>query len=291
MKKVWRLSTLGVVGFALIFVWVVFVGFASGQEGAYYNKAQNATWIAHEWVGERKSEAAVQDLVQKLNQYQIDTVFVHAGSLESDGHIEGEVYAYASDFLDKARRYDDSIRYLAWIGDVRGTLDDEEANLRENLVREVMIMSEFVDFDGVHFKFDNSDYFEDLLALVKDSRAIVSAGKLLSVAFGAVPSKKEFREFGEYIDQFVVFTKYEADYDDWWYRWLIKERVRKGSNRVGDDELLFVVSDDLGNALKGIVRGLNDFRTSEEKISGVAIYPMWEMNEDKWKTFAASWLK
>jgi hypothetical protein len=111
----------------------------------------------------------------------------------------------------------------------------------------------------------------------------------------------------EYADQ-IVDMVYDTGIDrGWLYKWLVKEQVIWVSDLMEDDvaegtEFLIGIPsyeddkigfnpevENVGNALVGVITGLNDIRASEEAFTGVAIYSEWEMDEGDWEVYEGLW--
>ena len=111
----------------------------------------------------------------------------------------------------------------------------------------------------------------------------------------------------EHADQ-IVDMVYDTGIDrGWLYKWLVKEQVIWVSDLMGTDEaegtefLIGIPSyeddkvgfnpevENVGNALVGVISGLNDIRADEETFTGIAIYSEWEMDEGEWEVYDGLW--
>lgn len=324
LKISWLWVSMLVTIFLLfVFCWIFVFGIYSSQKGSFFNKGHNAVWIGHEWVGEAKTDAEIAVLVNTLNNYQFDTVFVHSGPLESDGTIKPETYKYSVNFIEKAKKFDPGIKYQAWLGQIRNKIDLSDKDVRHNVVKQAMIMSQLVGFDGIHFDIEPVwDEDLDFINLLKETRETLPQGKTISVAMAEfIPSSsiwmfKNFHDFenyntqvnysnvAKYSDQIVVMAYDTGIKHGWLYRWLVREQTVWLSNLVEGKELFIGIPaydevkegfdpevENVENGLKGIVSGLNNIRSEEENFAGVAIYPYWEIDDTEWKTYEDLWLK
>lgn len=319
----WWMSVLVSIFLLLIFCWVFIFGIYSSQKGSFFNKGHNAVWIGHEWVGEAKTDAEIAVLVNNLNNYQFDTVFVHAGPLENDGTIKPETYKYAMNFVEKVKKSDPDIEYQAWLGQIRGKIDLSDEGVRHNVVKQTIIMSQLVDFDGIHFDIEPvGDDDLNFINLLKETRETLPQGKTISVALAEfIPNSlvwmiKDFYKLENYNTQinYSNVAKYSNQivamaYDTgmrrgWLYRWLVREQTVWLSNLLENKELFIAIPaydkasedfdpkvENVENGIKGIVSGLNNIRSEEENFAGVAIYPYWEIDENEWKIYEDLWLK
>jgi len=321
--KLWKITSFGVIFTIFILVWIFVIGIFSNQSGEFFNKGHNAVWIGHQWVGEQKSDKEIQDLVENLKNNEIDTVFVHSGPLESDGNIDPEIYKYSVDFVEKAKKFDQSINYQAWLGQIRRKIDLSSNEVRHNIANQCMIMAQLVGFDGIHFDIEPVwDEDLDFIALLKDCRKAMPEDKIISVALAEfVPESviwltENFHDFtnyntevnyqnvAKYADQVVVMTYDTSIKDEWIYRWLVQEQIIRVTNLLGDTEVFLAIPayegnaevfdpsvENVGNGLRGIIKGLNNLRSEEENFAGVAIYPYWEIDDEEWKIYQNLWLK
>ncbi len=308
-----------VIGVFVIFVYL-FVGISSSEPGSFYNSGHNAIWLEHEWVGEKKSEAEIQQLVNKLKFNQIDTVFVHSGPFEYNGKIPGSVYPYATYFLQTARKFDPTIQYQAWLGQRRSFLDLDEEEYRKNVSKEALLMTKIVGFDGIHFDIEPVwDGDEGFIKLLSEVRGAIGEEKKISVALAEfIPesivwitqkshnlrnynTEVNYLNVAQYADQLVAMV-YDTGIDSpWMYRFLLREETIWLSQLLDGKELFIglpsydegvgfnPVAENLENGLLGVTSGLNNIRSEEENFAGVAIYAYWEMDEGEWDAMQRLW--
>lgn len=312
-------------GLLLIAGWIAVIyviGIYAHQPGSYYNKGHNAVWIGHEWVGEFKSDKEIQELVNTLNAHEVDTVFVHTGPFEENGSIDPKTYEYSIHFVEKVRQFGPEIKLQAWLGQIRGKIDLSDINVRHNIAKEAMILSQMVGFDGIHFDIEPVwDEDLDFIEVLKESREVMPKEKKISVAlaefipqsliwitegihtFGNYNTELNYRNVAKYADQIVVMA-YETGIDEKWiYQWRISEQVIWLSELLAGKELYIGIPsyeegqdinpevENIQNALEGLIKGLNNFRSDESNFAGVAIYPLWEMDEEEWEIYDELWLK
>lgn len=306
----------------LIFIWIFVVGIDSKQPGSFYNKGHNAVWIGHEWVGERKSDEEIRNLVSTLKENQIDTVFVHVGPVQDNGLIDGDTYDFALYFLEKVKKLDPEIEYQAWLGQIRYKLGLENEGIRHNLAKEAMALSQLVGFDGIHYDIEPVwDGDEQFIELLKETRELLPKDKKISVAlaefiprtliwmtedvhqFRNYNSQINYKNVAQYADQVVVMAYDTGMKKPWMYRWLVKEQTIWLSRLLDGKELFVGIPayekggqnfdaevENVENGLLGIISGLNNLRSSEENFAGVAIYPYWEIGEEEWVVYRKLWL-
>ena len=298
------------------------MGFNSNAPGNYFNKGNNALWLGHEWVGEPKTDIEIQKLVSDLQKHEIGTVFAHVGPLKSDGSIDPETYQYAINFVEKAKLYAPEISYQAWMGQIRSKIDLADTKVRHNVANQSLIMTWLTGFDGVHFDIEPVwDKDENFILTLKESRELIGDKYSISVAlaefiprsviwltqkiheFKNYNTEINYRNVAKYADQIVVMV-YDTGLDETWkYEWFVKEQVIWVTD-LFDDKQVFIgipayeeiklgfdpLVENVETGLRGIISGLNNTRSDEDNLEGVAIYPYWEMSESEWDTFDKLWI-
>ncbi len=297
-------------------------GIGSNQPGSYFNKGHNAIWISHQWVGEEKELYEVQELISNLEKNQIDTVFVHAGPLQEDGNIDEDRYAYAVDFLDKAKKVSDKIEYQAWLGQLRQKIDLDDPNIRHNAVNQAIIMTQIIGFDGIHYDVEPVwDGDEGFISLLEETREAIPKDKKISVALAEFVPKSfiwlvekihtfenynteiNYLNVAKYADQIVVMVYDTGINHNWVYRRLVKEQTIRTTNLLSDKEVFIAIPlyedvkegfnpeiENVENGLYGIIDGLNDIRSEVDNFAGVALYPYWTTDRNEWKSYHDIWL-
>lgn len=315
----------------LLVLWAFVIGIRANQPGSYYNKGHNAIWLGHEWAQDFKSDSEIEDLVNKLKDHQIDTIFVHSGPLEENGKISPARYAAILNFVDKVKARDNGIKILAWLGQIRTKLNLGDPEIRENIVRTAQIFTEMAGMDGVHYDIEPVwDNDLDFIELLKETRAGISTdgGKIISVAlaefipnsfiwwtanvfdFKNYNTELNYLNVASYADQ-IVDMVYDTGIDrKFLYEWFVKEQVIWVTdllkNLEDERKVEFLVgipayeevkegfnpeAENVGSGIVGIINGLNDIRSTNEYFDGIAIYAEFEMSEVEWGIYDALWKK
>lgn len=318
-----KIIILGLIFFAVFLFFYYFVGIGLNKTGKYFNKGENAVWLEHKWVGDKTTDQEVNDLVNKLKKYQISLVFVHAGPLEVDGTISTDRYKYALNFIEKAKKYDDSIQYQAWIGQTRRQIDISDPKVQHNIAKQALIFADLIGFDGIHFDiepvWDGDENFIETLRIVRES---IGEDKEISVALAEfIPQSivwilqniKEFKNYNtevnyrnvaKYSDQIIVMAYDTSINTEYFYKWLVREQTIWLTNLLKGKRLFIGIPayekpteyfnpeiENLENGLAGVISGLNNIRSKDENFAGIAIYPYWEMTNEKWSIYEDLWLK
>lgn len=323
MNSWWKITKIAVVFLLAILLWIFLVGISSDQSGSYYNKGHNAIWIEHAWVGEEKSYEEIKELVQTLEKHQIDTVFVHTGPLDYTGNVDPEIYKYAISFLDQAKELNNDIEYQSWLGQIRRKIDLSDAEVRSNIAKLSSILTQLIGFDGIHF--DIEPVWDDdleFIEVLKETKEIIPDNKKISVALAEFIPKSvidftepvhEFKNYNsevnysnvaKYADQIAVMV-YDTGLDSKWvYQSFLEEQTIWLSSLSEDTEIFIGIPayedetegfdpeiENIFNALHGVINGLNNIRSTSNNISGIAIYPYWEMDVHEWRDFYDLWVK
>ncbi len=323
MKKVWKISKYGIVFIALVLIWALTFGFSANKPGSFYNTGDNAVWLEHAWVGEYKSEAEIRNLVADLIEYDFSTAFVHVGPLKSDGTIDPETYEYSIHFVDTFKKFDKDIELQAWMGQIRHRIDLDDPEVRHNVVKKSIIMSQMVGFDGIHFDIEPAhDYDSGFIDLLKETRAGLPEDKVISVALAKfIPRSAiwffgniyEFRNYStqvnygnvqKYADQIAVMVYDTSIKRDWLYEWLVKEQTIWITSFLDDAKVFIGIPtydygdprpwfdhevENVRTGLRGVVKGLNNLRSDLDSFAGVAVYPYWEFDEENRAAYRELW--
>ncbi len=323
MRSLWKITIFGIIFTGVVLLWIFVIGVSSNQPGSFFNKEHNAVWLGHQWVGESKTDAEIQKLVNTLSRHQIDTVFVHSGPLTEDGTVDPETYKYSVDFLDTARTFDDQIQYQAWLGQIRSKIDLSDPDIRHNISNEAITFSQLIGFDGIHFDIEPVwDEDTDFIKVLEETRAVLPDEKKISVAlaefipenliwflegiheFKNYNSEVNYQNVAEYADQIVVMVYDTGINRDWLYRWLVQEQTIRLTDLFDEKEVFIGIpayeelkpefdpeTENIKTGLEGIVGGLNNIRSNEDNFAGVAIYPYWEIEDDEWEIYTKLWQK
>lgn len=320
----WKISKVGVGLIAFVLLWSIVIGFSSGQQGQFFNKGNNAVWLEHAWVGDYKSEAEIQKLVNDLREYQFSTAFVHVGPLKSDGSIDPETYKYSIHFVDTVRKFDQDLQLQAWMGQLRHRIDLDDPKVRHNVVTKSIIMTQMVGFDGVHLDIEPAwDNDPGFIRLLKETREKLPEDAIISVALAKfIPQSAlwlfgnlyEFKNYStqvnygnvqKYADQIAVMVYDTSISKEWLYKWLVKEQVIWITSFLDEaDVFIGIPTYDYGEprpwfnheienvrtGLEGVIKGLNNLKSNPDRFAGVAIYPYWEFDEENREAYRELWL-
>jgi len=319
--RLWKITVVGLIFAILCLVWIFVIGISFEKPGYHYNEGHNAVWIGHEWVGEDKSEQEIQQLVLKLKDHEIDTVFVHVGPINVDGTIDPETYKYSIDFIDIAKKFNKDIQYQAWLGQLRGKIDLSDTEVRNNIAKQCIALAQYVEFDGIHFDIEPVwDGDTDFIVLLKEVRELLPEEEKISVALAEyIPgsfvwftdkimdlenfnSEVNYKNVAKYADQVVVMVYDTGINNEWLYRWVVQEQTIRVTALLPDNEVFIAIPsydeekagfnpqvENMKNGMQGIVDGMNNFRSNEDSFAGAAIYSFWETDDEEWAQYKNIW--
>lgn len=293
---------------------------AYDYRGDHFNKGTNAAWLGIEWVNEPADAEAIATLVKDLKTHQIKYVFVYV-SYYKDGDFN-QSYAYATSFLEQL--HTENIQVLAWIG---LPLGDEDKNLvalsnpkTRNTISQFCMEMMALGFDGVHLDpepIQNDDKY--VLRLLEEVRLVIGEG-IISIATPRIwPVFPEFswpdsvpvwngdyyREVALRVDQIAVMVYDSAmPISPFYWQWSRFQTINVSKALQSYDGEVFLGiptseenslthrpwAETMESGLKGTIAGLNDKAAYPEVITGVAIYPYWETDDEEWQIYQRLWL-
>lgn len=277
-------------------------------------------WLGVEWVNAPHAPEEIATLASMLTKRQIRYVFVYASYLKPDGRFN-PTHAYAAEFVQTLKAVNPDLNVQAWIG-----LPLAHVALSNALVRKeiALFCVDLVEegFDGVHL--DPEPIFSNdlnVLALLDEVRSTLGPEFTLSIAtrriwpiFPTVPwpivgrvawHASYYREVASRVDQIAVMTYDSAMPLACLYRYWTRFQVIEVSRAVGNTgvQLFFGIptseettwthrprAENMRSGLKGVIDGLNDAGSYPTAVTGVAIYPYWETDEDEWRVYEELWL-
>lgn len=297
--------------------------------GAYYNRGENAVWLGIEWVNDTHTLGEIEALAKKLKQHQIRYVFVFTSYLKPDGEFN-PTYAHAATFIQRLKAAYPEVVVLAWLGlpltnsdgfDA-GYVDLEQPGTRSRIAVFSARLLKEANFDGVHL--DPEPVFSgdaNVLALLEEAREAIGSEAILSIAtrrivplladapvpfIGQVAWRASYyREIANRVDQIAVMTYDSALPTPGLYQQFVRFQVIQVSRAVDGTGVQLLIgipsseektrthnpaAENITSGLRGVIAGLNDAEARPENVSGVAVYPYWEMDETEWKGYASLWL-
>jgi spore germination protein YaaH len=290
-----------------------------------YSKGKDAIWIDVVWSARPQSDEDIRKLVTDIEHRGFRYVYVYVNSLEVGGLPKASTYAHAKEFLQTARETAPELVYLGWIGivnvrDGEGKVDLTQPVVRANVANYCHELVTQIGFDGVQLDVEpvtsgNQDYL-DLLSIVRET---IGTHKLLSIAAHKWRPDLIFLEAfetsywsGDYFSQVAAKVDQLAvmGYDTYLnnpmiYRGFMQLQTTQIIHSVaqGNAEVLIGIptydearanhdpkTENIDNALRGIIAALNGDQTVHNQLAGVSVYADWTTDADEWTTYEQLWL-
>ena len=286
-----------------------------------FNKGDNATWLGVEWVSESHSAGEINALADALDWQQIKHVFVYTSYLKPDGRFNHN-HSQSSKFVQGLKAARPNTTVQAWIGLPLTYVDLADATVRDRVVEFCTNLIQEEGFDGIHLDPEpiiNDD--ADVLALLDELRREIGPNATISIATRRIwpvqlGSKLSvlsrfawqtdyYREIAQRVDQIAVMT-YDSGLPlpSLYRRWVSMQVVQLSRAVDGIQVELFIgvptseewtpthwpSAENMASGLKGVIDGLNDPNALPSAVSGVAIYPHWEMDDGEWVLYESLWL-
>ncbi len=316
---------------AVVIAWYFLLGPSNREHGSFFNRQANAVWAPHTWSEDPHSVEEIREFVEKMAAGGVKYVFLHVGPIEADGTIPGARYRALPEFLKVARTYGDRVKYLAWMGQIRGKLPLQELQVRREVVRTARVFVEELGMDGIHYDIEPIvDGDTDFLYVLEDTKKALGAGnlsrdkKILSVAlpemipdyvFAVVRrvldlksylSSEYYLKVAERSDQIAVMTYENSIHSGWIYQYFLKHEVIWLTQLLQDYKGILLIglptydtktpsfdpkAENIYFGLKGMIEGLNSWRSHVDPFEGVALYGSWTTDAEEWKTMERLFLK
>lgn len=289
----------------------------------------NATWIDVDWVMVSHDPAEITALAASLHAKDIHYVYVFTSYLKSDGTFNPTyAHAPEFVRILKATKPDLNVQAwiglplrqgLSTSGSTQVDLTDSEVRSKiATFCRDLVNISEF---DGVHLDPEpviNGD--QGLLLLLDDVRAAMGSTANLSIATRRIwpflsehtpPGTEKlawsapyYREVAVRVDQFAVMTYDSALPISELYTQWVRFQVIEISRAIEGLHTEFLVglptseeetsthrpnAENIESGLQGVLLGLRDDRSVPQAVTGVAIYPHWETDDNEWGTYERLW--
>ncbi|MBX3065049.1 MAG: hypothetical protein KF726_18860 [Anaerolineae bacterium] len=301
---------------------------SSDYAGSHFNKNANAIWLGVEWVSEPQTDTAIESLGKSLTARGIRYLFAYTTYYKNSGTFNDN-YTYATSFIQTLKHYYPDLTVLAWIGIPLtpgwGYADLNDSLLRQQLLDLAVELTTDYGFDGIHLDAEPIyDGDQRVLTLLTDLRPLLRADKLLSIATPAIfpvfaeqapantPlgwSADYYRQIAAHVEQLAVMS-YDSGIGaeaNWLYRQWMRFQVIQLTNALQNvaspPQLLLGVPvseehtsthdptvENIETALRGIIDGLNDAEAIPALVTGIAIYPHWEISDVEWTEYESRWL-
>lgn len=318
-RRVWRRFgvLLGILLGLLLLDYAAYPYFAH-PVGQSFNRGENGLWLRYKWYfGE---ETQVSALAQRLQTEQIRYAYFHVRDVTSTGALRYHYPDVARRLIGPLHQRLPGVKLIAWIyaGNAagRGAVDLARPAVRQKMVQEAVWLVTACGFDGVQWDYEICPSGDaDLLRLLRETRAALPPGKLLSVAvplwlpaplshFGWRDS--DFSDVAGVCDQMTVMCYDSGCYLPRSYVWLVHQQIvhvtQAVAHRNGRCRVLFGVptysagglshhapAENIGLALIGVRAGLSDSRANPSVVAGVAPFADYTTQPSEWQIYQKWW--
>ena len=296
--------------------------------GAHFNRGQNAAWLSVDWSKDAHTPEEIRALADEMDHHQVQTIFVYVSYLKPGGYFN-PTYDHAAEFVRAFKAAQPDATVEAWIGiplDKPTISTPGYARIGDPAVRRMIadfcnrLVTE-IGFDGVHLDpepIPSGD--EDTLQLLDDVHAAIGRDKILSLATREIVpfwndaplppmwglwQASYYRRIAGRVDEVAAMTYDSTMPAPWLYEHWLRFQVVGITRAIQGTpaRLLLGVptseeetwthrprAENMRSGLRGIIAGLNDADAVPAAVTGVAIYPHWEMDAAKWAEYDKLWL-
>lgn len=289
--------------------------------GRSFNRGENGLWLRYKWYFGEHSGAETDAMIGRLHDYQFKYAYFHVRSVGKSGMLQHRYGENARNLNQVVHEKAPSVQSIAWIyaGNAAGRGDVNIANpeIRRKMVAEAVWLTTECGFDGIQWDYEICpDGDTGLLALLRETRAALPAGKLISVATPMwMPwpvshwgwSEEYIGRVAKLSDQIAVMCYDSAFNLPRSYVWLVEQQAVHYTDAVNKANshcrLLLGVptygpaglshnptAENIEFALRGLRQGLGASRSAKDVFAGVAIFADYTTEEAEWQTYRRLWL-
>ncbi len=291
--------------FFLAAAWFVF----GVHKESRFTPPQLSFWMEHAWSeGTLKDFSLLHSQLQKVNASDL---YFHVGPLSPEGQLADDlnIFKPGMDALDTEN--------YAWIGQVRSEIDLENPEVRQGIINSSKwLMTQ--GFDGIHVDIEPVRPDDEAFYLLLEEMRLALPGVKLSVAMDewqphAISQivatlferkiesywhSEQVRRVAASVDQMVVMTYDTTFHDPALYTWWVEQQTIALSKTLPEGKELYIgipayeegvdpLAENIRTGLEGYARGLTNLRSKAGKITGVAVYPYWELDDEEWNLLEA----
>ncbi len=293
--------------FACVFVFsfLAIVWFWFGLHVEKEHEPRLAFWLPHSFSNGVQSPAS---LTAQFEGLPVTDLYFHVGPFEPDGSVASDLV------IDGAALALLPSTDYAWVGQIRSKIDLDDPAVRAQIVDSCQWLLE-QGFEGLHFDIepireDDTAFLlllQELQVALPDAPVSVAmdewqphgisqwVASYFDVSIESYWSTEQVENILPYVDQLVVMTYDTGFRDPRLFSWWVEQQTLALSKRVGPDVELFIgvpcynegarfdpLAENIASSLLGYERGVQNLRTKTANVSGLAIYPYWEMDETEW---------
>ncbi|MCA1596397.1 MAG: hypothetical protein LC772_08245 [Chloroflexi bacterium] len=315
-----------VVGVAALLLFVLAVRFAPVDDSAppcacFTMQGTNGLWLKYTWYFGQYSPEDLQSLTQRLCTNQIRFAYFHVRYITQNGTLRFHYPAEARRLLNALHRAAPPVKAIAWIyaGNRRGSghVNLADPAIRMTMVKEAAWLVNDCGFEGIQWDYEVcSDGDPDFLRLLRETRALVPPGTLLSAAtqvWKPPPHRRwgwgdsYFQQVAAACDQLVVMGYDTGLHSADRYREFLRQQVLHVTAAAAVNPRCRVVIgipayqdpdsshdplvENIHVALQGVDEGLADPAAHRKAFAGVALFADYTTGEAGWEAYRKQWLK
>jgi hypothetical protein len=318
-KRACALLALGVLLLAALADYVVYPLLPVG--GKSWNRGQNAIWLRDSWWRGTETES-IASLASRLQKNQFHAAYFHVRFIGKNGELRfrGPEYSRrARRFNAQLKQRSPQIKSLAWIyvGNERGLtgVDISNAKTRRAMIAQARWLTQNCGFDGVQWDYEIcDDGDENLLALLRETRAAIGKNKTLSIATPMwLPrglgswgwSENYFSRVAQNCDEIAIMAYDSALYFPRHYVWLLGQQLVRVPRavKIGNPRCRVLLgaptyedgghshhphAENLKIAIKAARRAGS---TPSTNLAGLAIFADYTTDAAEWKLWRELWLE
>ena len=294
--------------------------YGAALPGHSFNRGENGLWLRYTWYFGKQNEAERRLLAHQLQERQIRYAYFHVRFIGKTGKLAFHYPNQAQTLTMEMHRDAPGVKSIAWVYVSYGTAKDEvhltDAKTRQTMIAEALWLVQACGFDGVQWDVEPiSDGDASFLALMRETRAALPPGKLLSTATAMwAPAALQqtgwsdtyFAQVAATCDQMAVMC-YDSGYlTPRAYVWLVRQQAIHVTHAAGQGNphgrvLLGVPTygkgffshnpraENLPMALRGVRAGLEDPAANASIFAGIAPFADYTTSAQDWQTYTTLW--
>ena len=320
-RRVWRrlVAITGILLGLILLDYAVYPHLAH-PVGRSFNRGENGLWLRYTWYFGSQTDYA--GLVQRLHTEQIRYAYFHVRDVRQNGALRYHNPSPAQRLIASLHRQAPTTKLIAWVyaGNAagRGRVDLARPEVRKVMVQEAVWLVTVCGFDGVQWDYEICPSGgTGLLQLLRETRAALPPGKLLSVAVPLwVPTpisrfgwnEADFSAVAAHCDQMTVMCYDSGIYLPRGYVWLVHQQVVHVTRAVARGNshcrVLFGVptygvgglshhapAENIRMGLIGVREGLADSQAVPSVVAGVAPFADYTTQEEEWQVYQDWWCR
>lgn len=296
--------------------------YGSSPLSGRFNRGENGLWLRYTWYFGEKSPEELRELPLRLKEHQIQSAWFHVRVISKSGKLNFRYPDKARQLISAIHQAAPDVRAMAWVyvGNKRGAGEVNLANraIRLEMVAEAVWLTTVCGFDGIQWDYEICDDNDpDLVNLLRETRAALPSGKIISVATPMwLPSplhqwgwsEEYFARVAALCDEIAVMCYDSGFLTPRSYVWItaqqvphITQAVAKGNPRC---RVFLGVptygkgffshnphAENLRLALYGVRQGIANTQTNRTVLAGVAPFADYTTEADEWEIWRGLWLE